>query len=235
VRVGKQDGFKKSVSFGISVGMKILVADHQPVVRHGLKQILAGEFKKAQVCEAANAADFLEKVRRQKWDLVILDVALPGGTWMDLIRKVQDSRPGLPVLIFSMHGDHRFAMRAIKAGAAGYVTKESAPEELTKAAHRVVAGGQYVSPAFAEKLVLDLDFGGGKAPHETLSDREYQVMCMIAAGKTPKEIASELSLSIKTISTYRGRVLQKTKLKSNADLIRYAIENRLDGTSQPSD
>ena len=209
--------------------MKILVADHQPVVRHGLKQILSDEFEKLLVSEAANAADFLEKVRKQKWDLVILDVALPGRSWMDLLKKVQCTRPGLPVLIFSMHGDHRFAMRALKAGAAGYVTKESAPEELTKAVQRVLTGGRFVSAAFAEKLALDLDLDGEKPAHEMLSDREYRVMCMIAAGKAAKEIAGELSLSIKTISTYRARILQKTKLKNNADLIRYAIENRLDG------
>jgi DNA-binding NarL/FixJ family response regulator len=148
---------------------------------------------------------------------------------MDLIKRVQFSRPGLPVLIFSMHGDHRFAMRALKAGAAGYVTKESGPEELTKAVRRVLAGGRFVSATFAEKLALELDAGVEKAAHEMLSDREYQVMCMIAVGKAAKEIASELSLSIKTISTYRARILQKTKLKNNADLIRYAIENRLDG------
>jgi len=148
---------------------------------------------------------------------------------MDLIKKVHYIRPKLPVLIFSMHGDHRFAMRALKTGASGYVAKASSPEELTKAVQKVLAGERFVSPAHAEKLALDLDSDAERPIHENLSDREYQVMCMIASGKAAKEIAGELSLSIKTISTYRARILQKTNLRNNADLIRYAIENRLDG------
>lgn len=210
--------------------MKILIADHHAVVRRGLKQILAEEFDKVVIGEAVNARELVEKIRKQKWCIVLLDTSLPGQSWMDILKKLKEIRPDMPVLVFSTVPESRFAARVLRAGAAGFVTKETSAEELTKGVKKVLGGGKYVSPAFAQKLAFDLHSDSSKPPHETLSDREYQVMCMIASGLSPKEIAGELGLSIKTISTYRARILEKTRMRSNADLIRYAIENRLEAT-----
>jgi len=210
--------------------VKILIADHHAVVRRGLKQILAEEFDKVVIGEAVNARELVEKIRKQKWCIVLLDTSLPGQSWMDILKKLKEIRPDMPVLVFSTVPESRFAARVLRAGAAGFVTKETSAEELTKGVKKVLGGGKYVSPAFAQKLAFDLHSDSSKPPHETLSDREYQVMCMIASGLSPKEIAGELGLSIKTISTYRARILEKTRMRSNADLIRYAIENRLEAT-----
>jgi DNA-binding NarL/FixJ family response regulator len=214
--------------------VKILIADHHAVVRKGLKQILAEEFDKAVIAEAVNARELIDRVRKQKWNVVVLDTSLPGQSWMDLLKRLKSLRPGMPVLIFSTIPESRFAARVLRAGAAGFLTKESSSEELTRGVKKVLAGGKYVSQMFAEKLAFDLHSDTDKPPHESLSDREYQVMCMIAAGMSPKEIAGDLSLSIKTISTYRARILEKTRMRSNAELIRYAIENRLDGNRPAS-
>jgi len=159
--------------------------------------------------------------------VVILDISMPGHSGLDILKELKCERPTLPVLVLSMYSEDQFAMRVLKAGASGYLTKDSAPDELVKAIRKVVSGGKYVSPFLAEKLAFEIGMDSSKLPHETLSDREFQVLRMIATGKAVKEIAAELSLSVKTISTYRARLLQKMNLTTNAELIHYAIQNRL--------
>ena len=177
--------------------------------------------------EACNAQEVLKNVREQNWDIVILDITMPDRSGLDVLKELKRERPKLPVLFLSIHPEDQYAVRVLKAGAAGYMTKESAPEELVKAIRKVLRGGKYISPSLAEKLAFDLETDSEKPLHETLSDREYQVMCMIASGKTVKEIAKKLYLSVKTISTHRARILGKMKMKTNAELTHYAIKNRL--------
>ena len=169
----------------------------------------------------------LNKVRASYYDVILLDITMPGRDGVDILRQLKSERPGLPVLILSIHPEEQYAVRALRAGASGYLTKESAPDELVAAIRKVSMGGKYVSSSLAEKLASDLKNNSAQLPHQSLSDREYQVMCMIASGKTVTEIAEELSLSVKTISTYRSRILEKMKMKSNAELTSYAIRNRL--------
>lgn len=208
--------------------IKILIADDHPIVRQGLRQILSEELDMGVFGEAQNSQEALELVRKKDWDIVILDITMPGRGGLDVLKEVKRERPNLPVLILSMHPEDQYAVRALKAGAAGYITKESVPEELVKAIREVLGGGKYISPSLAGKLVFSLGTTDlSKLPHEILSNREYQVMCMIASGRTLKEIAKELSLSVKTISTYRTRILRKTRMKTNAELTRYALQNRL--------
>ncbi|HEY4673195.1 MAG TPA: response regulator transcription factor, partial [Nitrososphaerales archaeon] len=194
--------------------IKILIADDHAVVRRGLKQILAEEPNMAVFGEACNAQEVLKNVREQDWDIVILDITMPDRSGLDVLKELKRERPKLPVLILSIHPEEQYAVRVLKAGAAGYMTKESAPEELVKAIRKVLRGGKYISPSLAEKLAFDLETDSEKPLHETLSDREYQVMCMIASGKTVKEIAKKLYLSVKTISTHRARILGKMKMKT---------------------
>jgi len=207
--------------------IKILIADDHAVVRRGLKQILAEEPNMAVFGEACNAQEVLKNVREQNWDIVILDITMPDRSGLEVLKELKNIRPKLPVLILSIHPEEQYAVRVLKAGAAGYMTKESAPEELVKAVRKVIRGSKYISPSLAEKLAFDLETDSEKPLHETLSDREYQVMCMIASGKTVKEIAKKLYLSVKTISTHRARILGKMKMKTNAELTHYAIKNRL--------
>lgn len=207
--------------------IKILIADDHPVVRRGLKQILGEEPDVGLLGEAKNFEEVLEAVQKLDWDIIILDISMPGKNGLDVLKELKHKRPTLPALILSMHAENQYAIRALKAGAAGYITKESAPEELVKAIRKVLGGGKYVSPSLAETLASNLEADTSKPPHEILSNREYQVMCMLASGKTSKEIAKEQSLGLKTISTYRARILKKMKMKSNAELIHYAIQNRL--------
>ena len=207
--------------------LKILIADDHPVVRRGLKQIIADTPDMAVVDEATNGWEVLNKVRASDYDVVLLDIAMPGKDGLDVLTQLKYDKPRLPVLMLSMYPEEQFAVRALRAGASGYLTKESAPDELISAIRKVSAGGKYVSSALAEKLALDLQSGGEQPPHETLSDREYRVMCLIASGKTVTEIARELSLSVKTISTYRRRILDKMKMKNNAELTHYAMSRRL--------
>ncbi len=207
--------------------IRVIIADDHAVVREGLRQILLGTSDMVVAGEAANGQELLTKIRGKGIDVVVLDISLPGRSGLEILKDLKRERPKLPVLILSMHSEEQFAVRALKAGASGYLTKESAPEELVKAIRKVVAGGKYISQQLAERLAFDLEKGFEKAPHETLSDREYEVMLMIARGKTVSEIADELSLSVKTVSTYRERILEKMKMKTNAELIRYAIQNRL--------
>lgn len=208
--------------------MKILLADDHAVVRHGLKQILADEFKKAVFGEARNAQEALNLVWKESWDVVVLDITMPGRSGLEVLREIKKSKPKLPVLVLSMHPENQFAVRVLKRGASGYMTKESASEELVGAIRKVLAGGRYVSTSLAEKLATYLSSGENqKAPQETLSDREFQVLRLIASGKMVSEIARELSLSVKTISTYRTRILEKMGMKNNAELMHYAMQHQL--------
>src|SRR5690349_5440644 len=207
--------------------MKILLADDHAVVRHGLKQILADQFRHSTFGEARNAQEALNLVWKQNWDIVILDITMPGRSGLEVLREIRRSRPRLPVLVLSMHPEDQFAMRVLKSGAAGYMTKESAPEALVGAIKKVLAGGRYVSPALAEQMATYLGTDVQKPPHERLSDREFLVLRLIASGKTVGQIADQLALSVKTISTYRARILQKMLMQSNAELTHYAIQNRL--------
>ena len=207
--------------------LKILIADDHPVFRRGLKQIIAETTDMVAAGEATNGSEVLSKVRTGDYDLVLLDISMPGKDGMDVLTQLKNERPALLVLMVSMHPEEQYAVRALKAGASGYLTKESAPDELIVAIRKVSTGRKYVSSALAERLAALLQEDAEVLPHEALSRREYQVMCMIASGKTLKEIAGELSLSIKTISTYRSRILEKMKRKNNAELTRYAINNRL--------
>ncbi len=208
--------------------MKILLADDHAVVRHGLRQILADEFKKAVFGEARNAQEALNLVWKENWDVVVLDITMPGRSGLEVLREIKKSKPKIPVLVLSMHPENQFAVRVLKRGASGYMTKESASEELVGAIRKVLAGGRYVSTSLAEKLATYLSSGENqKAPQETLSDREFQVLRLIASGKMVSEIARELSLSVKTISTYRTRILEKMRMKNNAELMHYAMQHQL--------
>ncbi len=207
--------------------MRVLIVDDHAILRRGLKALLADEFHGAAFGEASDVRQALEQLQKKEWDVALLDITLPGKNGLDLLKELKVARPKLPVLVLSAHPEDQFAIRALKAGAEGYMTKESAPEELAKAIRKILAGGRYVSPALAEKLALTVGQDSTRAPHETLSDREYEVMCRIASGKTVTEIAGELSLSAKTISTYRARVLEKLGVKNSAEIVRYAIRNGL--------
>lgn len=207
--------------------IRILIADDHAIVRQGLRQTVAEEPDMVVAGEAQNAQETLKLVREQEWDVVVMDITMPGRSGLDLLIELKHERPNLPVLILSMHSEEQFAVRALKSRASGYITKQSAPKELVKAIRKVYRGGKYVSPALAETLASELGSDAGKVAHEKLSEREYQILRMIAAGKTPKEIAAELNLSEKTVATYRVRLLEKMHMKRNAELIRYAVENRL--------
>jgi len=207
--------------------MRILIADDHPLVRQGLKQLLAAEPDMEVVGEAKNADETLELARSLEWDVLILDYSMPGGNGLVVLKEIKRSYPRRPVLILSMHPEDSIAISVLRAGAAGYINKECASEELTVAIRKAVSGGKYVSTSLAEKLALELEDGTRARPHESLSDREYRVMWMIASGKSITHIAEELFLSPNTISTYRIRILKKLKLEHNADLVRYAIKHRL--------
>jgi DNA-binding NarL/FixJ family response regulator len=207
--------------------IRILIADDHTIVREGLKQILAETRDMVVADEASNGQEVFAKVSKNEYDVVLLDISMPGRSGLEVLKQLKGERPKLPILILSMYSEEQYAMRALRAGASGYMTKESAPDELIEAIRKVSQGRKYVSPSLAEKLAVSLELGEEKPPHEMLSDREYQVMCMIASGKTIKEIAEELSLSVKTISTYRSRILEKLNFKTNAAITHYAVQNRL--------
>lgn len=206
--------------------IRVLIADDHAIVRRGLKQIIIEEPDMVVAGEAESAAQTLELARHCEWDVTILDISLPGRSGLDVLKDVHQEFPKRPILILTMHPEEQFAIRAFKAGAMGYLTKESAPEELIHALKKVVSGGRYVSPALAERLASRItDYE--RLPHETLSDREYQVFHLLTAGKTVSAIAQQLSLSVKTISTYRARLLEKMHLENNAELMHYAMTHRL--------
>lgn len=201
--------------------------DDHAVVRRGLRQILADEFQRADFGEARNAQEALARVWKEKWDVVVLDISMPGRSGLEVLRGIKNAKAKVPVLVLSMHPEDQFAMRVLKEGASGYMNKESAPEELVRAVQKLLAGGRYVSPSLAEKMALYLTEDIKGTPHERLSNREFQVMRLIASGKTVREIAEENFLSVKTVRTYRQRILEKMGLKRNAELIRYALEHKL--------
>lgn len=207
--------------------IRVLIADDHAVVRQGLKQILGDTRDIVVAGEAHNGQEVLDRMRADAWDLVVLDISLPDHSGLDILKQLRAERPGLPVLVLSMYAEDQYAIRVLKAGASGYLTKDSAPDELVKAIRKVVSGGRYVSSFLAEKLAFEIGADSSRAPHETLSDREFQVLRLLAAGKSVKEIAVELYLSVKTVSTYRARLLQKMNLTTNAELIHYAIHNHL--------
>jgi len=206
--------------------IKVIVVDDHPVVRRGLKQIIEGEPDMQVAGEAKNAGECLSLVRKMEYSLVLLDIALPDKSGFEVLKQLQHERPGLPVLILSVHPENHYAVRCIKAGASGYLMKEGAPEELVKAIRKVNAGGKYVSASLAERLASHL-YTPNELPHENLSDREFQILRLIAGGKSLKDIADELCISEKTVSTYRSRIMEKMKMSTNSDLTRYALDNHL--------
>jgi two-component system invasion response regulator UvrY len=207
--------------------LNVLIVDDHAIVRQGLKQLLVDEFHSVTFGEAGESSEALAQFDHHTWDVLILDIFLPGRNGLDLLKEIKAIAPKLPVLVYSMHPEDQFAVRALKLGAAGYISKSNLPEELVKAVRKILAGGRYISPALAEHLAFDIVEGTTPQPHELLSEREFQVMQMIAAGKSTGEIAAELSLSAKTISTYRTRLLEKMRMKTNADIIHYVIQHKL--------
>jgi two-component system, NarL family, invasion response regulator UvrY len=207
--------------------MRIFVADDQVVVREGIKRIIADTSDMVVVGEAKASQDIVAQVNAQPVDVVILDVSLPGGNGLEVLQDLKQAQSWVPVLVFSSHLEYHYAVRAFKAGAKGYLTKDSQPEELLQALRKVAQGGCYASPALAEHLILSMAQEAEQPLHARLSNREYQVLCLLASGKTVSAIGEELALSVKTISTYRGRLLEKLQMRTTAELIHYAIQQRL--------
>ena len=207
--------------------IKILIADDHAIVREGLKQIVAEEKDILVAGEAENANRLMELLKAEKWSLVVLDINMPGRSGLEALKDIKQIYPDLPVLILSMFSEDQYGLRAIKAGASGYLKKVSAPTELVAAIRKIVSGGKYINQSLAEKLAEN--FGGlnNKLLHEKLSDREYQIMCNIALGKSAEEIAEELSISINTVYSYRNRILEKMSMRSNVELTQYAIQYKL--------
>jgi two-component system invasion response regulator UvrY len=212
---------------GQAVMIKVLVADDHAMFREGLKQILEETPDIVVAGEASNGYDVLDKVSKNDYDLLLLDIAMPGLSGLDTLKQLKSQNPKLRVLVVSMYPDQQYAVRAIKAGASGYLTKASASNELIEAIRKISQGGKYISSSIAEQLLFDLEPEEERPLHERLSDREYQILCMIAMGRTVSEIASELFLSVKTVSTHRGHILEKMSMKSNAELTNYAIKHNL--------
>jgi len=207
--------------------IRVAIADDHAVVRQGLRHIIGETPELSLVGEAATGAETLELARTVECDVLVLDMSMPGPGGLDILRELRALRPGLAILVLSMYPEDQFAVRLLRGGADGYLNKESAPDELVGAIRKVATGGKYVSAALAEKLAQALHTGGDALPHESLSDREFQVLRLIAAGRTASEIAAQLSLSVKTISTYRARLLAKMNMSTNADLMRYALDHGL--------
>jgi DNA-binding NarL/FixJ family response regulator len=205
--------------------IRILIADDHAILRGGLKEILVKQLDDVVCGEAMDAQEVFAQIQNGKWDLVILDVTMPGRSGLDVLRELRTLRPKLPVLILSMHPEDQYGKRMLRAGASGYLEKENAPEELIKAIRKVLAGGRYVSPTLAEKLAFDIN--EDLPVHEVLSDREFEVLRMIASGTTVTEIAEQLHLSVTTVSTYRARILEKVNLATSAELIRYALRHHI--------
>jgi two-component system invasion response regulator UvrY len=207
--------------------IRVLIADDHAIVRGGLKEILLRELEGVTCGEAENGQQVLDQIESQDWDLLILDITMPGRGGLDVLKTVKESRPRLPVLVLSMHPEDQYGKRVLKAGASGYMNKESAPEELIKALRKLLGGGRYVSAALAESLASDLSPDAGRAPHERLSDREFEVLRQLASGKTVTQVAEALHLSVPTVSTYRARILEKMRMSTTAELMHYALRNHL--------
>ncbi len=209
--------------------IRILVADDHPIVRQGLKQIISGSPGMVVAAEAADGQEVLNQVWKNEFDVVLLDISMPGRNGLDILKQLKSQKPGLAVLLLSVHPEEQYALRVLKAGASGYVTKDRAPEELISAIRAAASGKKYVSPSLAQVLASAAGVEAAGPLHQFLSDREYSVLRLIAAGRTPISIAEELSVSPKTVSTFRSRLLKKMGLKTDAEIVRYAIENRLLG------
>lgn len=207
--------------------IRVLIADDHAIVREGLKQILSEVPDMVVAGEAADGQEALEMIRREAWDIVLLDMSMPGKSGIELLKQIKSEYPKLPVLILSMHKEDQYAVRTLRAGASGYLTKESAPQLLVSAIRKVASGGRYISPSLAEKLLLDWSPNEDKPLHTLLSDREFQIFQMIVSGKSTSEIADELALSVKTVSTHKVRILQKMKMKNNTELVVYAMKYHL--------
>ena len=208
--------------------MRVLCVDDHAIFRQGVKQILVQYDRQAKIGEAATAEAAMRLARESRWDVVILDLSLPDRSGFQVLSDLKREQPQLPVIVLSMHAEDEYAVRALRIGASGYVTKESAPEELVAAIQKVTRGGRYMTPALAEKIAFSIASPGtNEKPHHILSERELEVLQLIGAGKSLKEIAAMLSLSVKSVGTYRARVLEKMAMSTNADLIRYVIENNL--------
>lgn len=207
--------------------MKILITDDHPVVRKGIRHIIAEYYNDCEMDEASTGAQAIEMALKSDYDMFLLDISLPDRDGLDILTQLRERKPSTPVLIMSILPEKHYALRALKSGASGYLPKESAPDELVNAMRKVLQGGRYVSQALGEQLAMYVQGEKKVTPHEVLSGREFQIMCMIASGKKLKVIAEELSISIKTVSTHRSRILSKMKMSSNADLTGYALQNRL--------
>jgi two-component system invasion response regulator UvrY len=207
--------------------MKFLIADDHAIVRKGLVQMLREEFPTSEIIEVANSNEVLDQVRKQILDVILLDISMPGRSGVETLKQIRSEGIKAPVLMLSMHSEDQYAVRVLKAGASGFLNKESATEELLAAVHKVLSGRKYITAAVAEKLADTMGEYRNKPAHELLSDREMQVLQRIASGKTVSEIAEEISLSVNTISTYRTRILEKLNLNNNAELTRYALDNNL--------
>jgi len=207
--------------------IKILIADDHAIVREGLKQIVAEESDMSVTGEAATASELFDLLEKEKYEIIVLDINMPGKSGLEALKEMKNRNYKVPVLILSMFSEDQYGLRAMKAGAAGYLKKVSAPTELVVAIRKIVSGGKYISPSLAEKLADVFDVDLKKPLHESLSDREYQIMCLISSGKSAEEIAEELTLSINTVYTYRNRILEKMHLKSNVGLTQYAIQHKL--------
>lgn len=207
--------------------IKILIADDHAIVREGLKQIVAEEKDMIVAGEAENSQKLMELLQKEKWDIIILDINMPGRNGLEILKDIKQLYPDLPVLILSMFSEEHYGIRAIKAGASGYLKKVSAPEELVSAIRKIVSGRKYITETLAEKLAESLDEAKSELLHEKLSDREFEILCSIAQGKSAEEIADDLSISVNTFYTYRNRILEKMSMKSNVELTQYAIRNKL--------
>lgn len=207
--------------------IRVLMADDHAIVRKGLRQILAEGDNPCQVEEANSGQEVMKKVYDGNWDILVLDISLPDRNGLDLVKEIKHVKPKLPILMLSVYPEEQYALRALKAGVSGYLNKDSAPDQLVQAIERIVSGGKYISLSLAESLATTIGAGREGDPHEALSDREFTVLLRIGAGKSVSEIADELGLSVKTVSTYRTRILEKMNMSSNADLIRYVIDYKL--------
>jgi len=207
--------------------LRILIVDDHPIVRQGLRQTLLDSVDVGHLGEAATAQQALDLVRQQDWDAVVLDIGLPGRGGLEALKDIKHERPRLPVLILSMHAEDQYAVRAIRAGAGGYLTKEAATEKLVEAIRKITTGGRFISPDLADLLATELSGGADGPPHASLSDREFQVLCLIGSGLPVGDIADRFALSVKTVSTYRTRILEKMRMKNNAELMQYVLSNRL--------
>ena len=207
--------------------IRVLIADDHPIVRGGLKELLVRHLEKVECGEVENAGEALAQVRRQPWDVLILDINMPGRSGFDILADLKMSQPKLPILVLSVHPEEQYARRVIKAGARGYLKKDSAPEELVQAVRQLLAGRRYVSPHLADQFARDLQGNADRPAHDALSAREFEILVMIGSGKTVSQIAADIHLSTATVSTYRTRILEKMKMTTTAELMRYAFRNHL--------